>query len=565
MKVLHYVSIFLSLFLFAQCETDTGLGNLSDEAFIEYINVGTYPQIIDRIDSLAQRNEYSGHKTAILYYEKSRNLQHLEKDVEAIGSIKKAIEFFEGEDKVDKTKLANAYVILSSSETLTNQNDNALQHINRALEIFKEINDIHGVAKSLNALAHIEFQEENYAQSIIYVKRASEIQKESGERMDELAASYNNLALIIEQTGDTTQAREYYEKAIVINEENDISSTFALRNLGYSYFETNQLDKCDSLYDIALEIEQKAGRLSTQEEIYGVLLEVCEKRNDLNGSIIYSAKLDSMKTLLSNEENEKKIKLISDQYTLLAKERELIVEKNSNQKNKIILTALSGLILFFGLFLYQRNKSSKLAYSEEKLRLEQQVLRAQMNPHFIFNTLTSIQSTLFDNDPVKSSSYLSKFSRLIRQNFDLTGKEEISLKEELEVLKSYIETQQIRFENKFDYRINMDQDIDLDGYKLPPLLLQPFVENAIEHGFRDISSLGLLALTITRDDESITFQISDNGSGFDPSIKKDDKEHAIDVFKKRLQLRNKGEEHLFSISRGKDNKGTLVTIKLFIG
>ena len=113
----------------------------------------------------------------------------------------------------------------------------------------------------------------------------------------------------------------------------------------------------------------------------------------------------------------------------------------------------------------QKNKNGKLKLKQDKLILEQKVLQSQMNPHFIFNALTSIQKTIFDNDPVKSASYISKFATLIRQNFEFVDKKEIFLSEDLDALKNYIETQQLRFDDKFNYSITIDETIDASYIK----------------------------------------------------------------------------------------------------
>ena len=559
MKQAHYILLIATFLLFINCEKKPSQSHKTDEAFLLYINADTYAKSVKRIDSIAKADILSTHQTGLLYYQKGAALGHLEKDIEAIASLKKALVSFNKED--NKKFIANTNMLIGDSEAFLSKNKKALFHIEKALQIFKDIKDKTGEAKALNSLGHIAFQNNNLEQSINYVKEAANIQLQVNNQ-EELSASYNNIGFILEQSDSLKTAKQYYQKAIDINKSTNRLNSSPLRNLGYVFFMEKQYKQCDSLYLKALKIEEEAGRLALQKEIYGVLLESAISSENYKNSTKYITKKDSINDLLTNAENVVKIKLIKDQYNLINKEKELSQEKNSNTKNKVLFAILIGLLLFLVLYIFQRNKNSKLKLNQEKLILEQKVLQTQMNPHFIFNALTAIQKTIFDNDPIKSASYLSKFAKLIRQNFEFVSKKEIHLSEDLDALKNYIETQQLRFENKFDYAITVDKNIDASYIKIPPMLLQPFVENAIEHGLKPKPEKGHLEITITKAKELLCFKIIDNGVGLSQNIKNTDREHAIDIFKKRLQLRKLDENKLFSIQSNKNKPGTIVTFYL---
>ena len=559
MKQVHYILLIATFLLFINCEKKPSQSHKTDEAFLLYINADTYAKSVKRIDSIAKADILSTHQTGLLYYQKGAALGHLEKDIEAIASLKKALVSFNKED--NKKFIANTNMLIGDSEAFLSKNKKALFHIEKALQIFKDIKDKTGEAKALNSLGHIAFQNNNLEQSINYVKEAANIQLQVNNQ-EELSASYNNIGFILEQSDSLKTAKQYYQKAIDINQSTNRLNSSPLRNLGYVFFMEKQYKQCDSLYLKALKIEEEAGRLALQKEIYGVLLESAISSKNYKNSTKYITKKDSINDLITQAENVEKIKLIKDQYNLINKEKELSQEKNSNTKNKVLFAILIGLLLFLVLYIFQRNKNSKLKLNQEKLILEQKVLQTQMNPHFIFNALTAIQKTIFDNDPIKSASYLSKFAKLIRQNFEFVSKKEIHLSEDLDALKNYIETQQLRFENKFDYAITVDKNIDASYIKIPPMLLQPFVENAIEHGLKPKPEKGHLEITITKEKELLCFKIIDNGVGLSKDIKNTDREHAIDIFKKRLQLRKLDENKLFSIQSNKNKPGTIVTFYL---
>ena len=167
------------------------------------------------------------------------------------------------------------------------------------------------------------------------------------------------------------------------------------------------------------------------------------------------------------------------------------------------------------------------------ISLELKVLRSQMNPHFIFNALTTIQNQVLSSTPIESTHSISRFAKLIRQNFDFTAKNEITLAEDLDALTNYLQTHQMRYGNKFDYVISIDENLTPTQVLIPPMLLQPFVENAIEYGFKNIIKKEVLEVTVTKLESGlIQFSIKDNGISYDPTV--DESLHETNIFKKRM-------------------------------
>ncbi len=150
---------------------------------------------------------------------------------------------------------------------------------------------------------------------------------------------------------------------------------------------------------------------------------------------------------------------------------------------------------------------------KEKTALEMQALRAQMNPHFIFNSLNSINRFILQNDRQKASEYLTKFSRLIRLILQNSQTSHISLESEIESLKLYLELEALRFDYRFHYKISYAPDLDISALKVPPLLIQPFAENAIWHGLMPKEEKGKLDIEISRDNDNLFFKITDDGIG----------------------------------------------------
>ena len=142
-------------------------------------------------------------------------------------------------------------------------------------------------------------------------------------------------------------------------------------------------------------------------------------------------------------------------------------------------------------------------------------LRQQMNPHFIFNTLNSIQYYMYQHDKLATNNYLTKFSSLMRKVLENSQHTSVSLRDELEALKLYLELEMIRFKDKFDYEITVDDEIDTLLYKVPTMLIQPYVENSISHGLIPCEGKGLVKIDLKLENEYISCTIEDNGIGRD--------------------------------------------------
>ncbi|HIE45361.1 MAG TPA: sensor histidine kinase, partial [Flavobacteriaceae bacterium] len=180
----------------------------------------------------------------------------------------------------------------------------------------------------------------------------------------------------------------------------------------------------------------------------------------------------------------------------------------------------------------------------------------------------AIQNSVLKNDQLKSAELIAIFSKLIRQNLEFSNRKQISLDDEIDMLTNYLETQKFRFNNIFDFKINVDKDVDKEETQIPPMLLQPFIENSIEHGLKHKEKGGLIKVNISKIDNGINICIEDNGIGRDSAKvnnKNDDdknKIHAIKIFRERLKNRQKKEMDNFAISDIVDNKNRVIGTKV---
>jgi hypothetical protein len=208
-----------------------------------------------------------------------------------------------------------------------------------------------------------------------------------------------------------------------------------------------------------------------------------------------------------------------------------------------LLIVSSILFLFYEMRLKESKKRNHLRNNLNKLK--QEALAQQMNPHFIFNTLSSIQYYINENDKDASNKYLTKFSRLMRMTLNNTYQKDISLQEEIDALEIYIELEQLRFDGSFRYSINQIDDINPSQYRVPALLLQPFVENAIWHGImHKEGKSGEIQITVAKREDYLLCKIKDNGIGREKSAeinrqkKKTHKSLGVKITESRLKLIN---------------------------
>lgn len=202
----------------------------------------------------------------------------------------------------------------------------------------------------------------------------------------------------------------------------------------------------------------------------------------------------------------------------------------------IALLALIGLGAMYGVYRYRINNERK---KHRMAELENAILRIQMNPHFIFNSLSSIRAYMLSQDTKVANKYLVHLSKLMRKILDVAEESEISVGEDLELLTEYIEAEKLRFEDSFTYTIERGEGFDEDEYMIPTMILQPFVENAIIHGFKKNAQEGILTLSYRQEGEQLVCEVRDNGVGRQTAATQKAKGHtskATEITQRRLQL-----------------------------
>ncbi len=255
---------------------------------------------------------------------------------------------------------------------------------------------------------------------------------------------------------------------------------------------------------------------------------------------IYMKKNQDLLALLEAESEDEKSK---NQIAILAKENE-VKELKINQ-SQIFIYGLVGIflvIILLGLLFMRQNKMKN---EHKTVVLEQKLLRLQMNPHFIFNALSNIMNFIEEKNNESAVTYLSSFSKLLRTSLESSRQDYIYLEQEISAIRNYLELQKLRFEDKFRYAVHVDEQLDPENVSIPPMLIQPFIENAIEHGVKYKEDTGHIDVRFLLKDRKIICEVEDNGIGREKAWEtkfKKDKTHkslATSIIADRIQAINK--------------------------
>lgn len=291
------------------------------------------------------------------------------------------------------------------------------------------------------------------------------------------------------------------------------------------------------------------------------------KEQEISRAARFNREIANTQNRISSLEQERE--LSQSKYNLALTEQQLYEETSKRQK-WIIYSLIFGIAsMALTAFLYYRsNRQQKLANNLLALKS----LRTQMNPHFIFNALNSVNNYIAKSDERSANRFLSEFSVLMRSVLENSEEDFIPLAKELELLELYVKLEHSRFSDKFDYEIDVDNKIDIDAFQIPPMLLQPYIENAIWHGLRYKEEKGFLKIGIRQvTNDMLEIRIEDNGIGRKKSAElkttnqKKQKSKGMGNIKKRIQILNDMYKNRVEVSisdLNNDQTGTRVSLKL---
>lgn len=416
---------------------------------------------------------------------------------------------------VSQNSIGNIYLALE-------QYDLAITQFNKSLKIEKAADNklglainYHNIGYAEEAKGNLDAALNNYEKSLDY---NNAINSEIGR-----VICYNSIGSIYLKKENYKDAepiiKEAMEKAINLNDQFYIASSYI--NLGQLQLKLNQLSAAENSLKKALNISKEYNLKSSEAQSGKLLSEVSAKNNnhetaleyyiqavEIENTILTEKNLQYVNDIVVEYENQNK----NNQIKALASENEAVRLRLERNKKVVFYSTLAIVLIGIAFFIAYRNRTLK--NEKHILTLEQDMLRSQMNPHFIFNSLNSIKLYIINNEKENAVYYLNKFSKLIRKILIASKEKETSLKGELETMQLYMNIENIRFSNEINFEINVEDSLNLDVIKVPSLILQPFLENSLWHGLSSKSKDKNIKLNVKpKESRFVSIEIIDNGIG----------------------------------------------------
>lgn len=496
---------------------------------------------------------------------------------ELFGDYKTALEKYQsalsnfieiGDEKSQSVVLNNIAIVHQELGNI----DQAFDNLSSSHDIKTRIGDSVLLASSFNNLG-VFYEECKFSpdSAIIFYNQALSIYQDIGDTLS-IGISFSNLAQTYYQIEDYQLSEEYFIKAIEIFERrNDflwLAKTY--KNYGLLKKSDKEIAKSVELLEKSLEfvnkVEYPAIRLEIIDQLWRVYAEAGLHEKSVEAFIEYDFLQDSLLNIDKQVEiNRLEIKFQTAQKELeiadLRQEKVFAEKRMSQIRYLIIISAIIFISIL--VFVLMRSRHRKLVLKSRNIEIKQTLLQKQMDPHFLFNVLTSIQSFVENEESEIASKFLSKFSRLTRTVLNSSAHDKIKLSDEVELLSNYLSLEQMKSDNGFNFIIEIDKNLDAEDIEIPPMMIQPFVENAVKHGVKGISNAEII-IKFEISNDYVECSVADNGCGIDnkSSFTYGHESMALNIVAERANMLKKKWKKEVKIVFEKVNVGTKVVIVL---
>ena len=399
------------------------------------------------------------------------------------------------------------------------------------------------LAKDYTNLADINVQQNNIPKAAENLGNAYEISRNSlpsqaiiiNQKMTDLYVDNKNFDKAIE-----VKKKVLKEDFVKDNSQEKVNQ---IQQLADIYLQKNDIEEAVDLYKNAYQISLEKGHTLEAHKSVKILDSLYQNSGNTDASLnLYRDFLNKLPPLVKNDRSLVDAKIVEEtegKIALLEKEKRLN-EELMRKKNIFNYSLIATLIILSGLVFFIFRTLKKVQVKNKKIEL--QSLRREMNPHFIFNSLNSVNQFIATNNELEANQYLTKFSKLMRGVMENSTEDFIPFQQELDLLQNYLSLEKTRFTDKFNFEISVDENLNQQNLLIPGMLIQPFLENAIWHGLRYRTEKGFLKLHFKKQNQYLKIAIEDNGIGIEES-------------KKQKTIHQKNRE-------GRGMKNTLERIKL---
>ncbi len=534
---------------------------LYKKSFTTARSINYYEGCASSLQNIATSFDYLGKAdSCLVYFKKALQFANKSKDESTIAYVLTDLGYINnnlGNSKIAidyNLKALKLFAKLKDDEGLERTNfaigrifdqlkeyNKSLEYYNNALQIAIRTNNEQRQCLNLNSIASIYLIQKKFskAKSVLYkcllVCKKNKYESISG-------VSHNLLGDIEFELNKFEEAKKNYfiANAIFKIDKNNFFYSKTLYKLAQIYYSENQIKTAEKYalegYHLCIinkypseiiAVSELLSKIYTKQKKFEFALEYKNIASKLSDSIYY----DENKNIALKAEFKYNSNLKEAQIKALSQQKKIATLESQRQKNIALILAIVIIsILFTSYFLFHRYKikqqnkllKSRLIEAEKTIEAEKKAteselkaLKSQMNPHFIFNALSGIQDQFMFGDKVIANEQMGNFTYLTRQILNVSGKKKILLSTEIEILSKYLELEKMRFKTDFEYEINLDGNVDEDYHEIPPMLIQPFVENSIKHGLLHKSGSKKVTINFELDlsEQFIICTVIDNGIG----------------------------------------------------
>ena len=468
------------------------------------------------------------------------------------------------------------------------QYDEALKYFQKALSILNTLENKNGEEQLLLNIGNVYYDKNSGDTAKSYFARSLAMAEQKKNLLITLG-SLNALSTFYVQSKNYPLAEVYIEKSLLLNKTNNLLlKVVSLMNMAFEKYYTNQLDSAEIYGKESLAAAEAVNSMQFRRQAWDVLSMIYEKKGAYKNAFEAARNFNVLNDSLLSDEGKQEITRRQMQYEFDEKE---ILAKADNDKKQVLATAeinkqkiirnasigigtMLVLVAIAGIILYKRRKDTiekkkEAEFNTQVAYTELKALRAQMNPHFIYNSLNSINDYIDKNETQMATSYTTKFAKLMRMILENSEQKEVPLADDLKALELYMQLESLRMQHKFTYEIKVDENIDRENTLIPPLILQPFVENSIWHGISKKQGVGKILIHIHKEGNMINCIVEDNGIGMQESAEAKTDKHlqpkksfGMKITKSRIDIINQMKKSNAAITMSNLEPGTKIVIKL---
>ncbi|KFF29001.1 histidine kinase [Chryseobacterium piperi] len=492
----------------AVADTYVGMAN-------DYYNQGNYPKSEEYL--IKARNLYQNLNDKQNLEKVTRRLAQSQ---ERQNKITPAIMNYGRAAKIGYSKENQAVNSNDAARLSSPSQEVKLEAIQNNIDISQKESEKGELAASYSQMADVNIQQNNIPKAEENLNNAFQLsKKQAPQQALEINQKLTNFYIENKKFDKAIKAKKEVLKEDFVK-DNSQKKVEQLQELADIYLKKNDTEEAIGLFKNAYYIAIEKGHTMEAQKSVKKLDSLYNVSGNTNASVtLYRDFLGKLPDLVSKDRSLVDNKILEDteqRISQLEKERELKDEliRKKNVFNYSLIGALVVLLALIGFIFWTLRK---VQTKNKKIAL--QSLRREMNPHFIFNSLNSVNQFIATNNELEANQYLTKFSKLMRGVMENSAEDFIPFQQEIDLLQNYLALEKTRFSDKFDYEIEVDENLNQQSLQIPGMLVQPFLENAIWHGLRYRKEKGFLKLRFEKSNDHLKIIIEDNGIGIEESKK----------------------------------------------